>query len=64
MPPFQHTNPAIVISQHLSSEPPAIGAKRPELVGLGPVFAKALARMLVTATSGARISPVTCAAVW
>ena len=25
MPPFQHTNPAIVISQHLSSDPPAIG---------------------------------------
>jgi len=44
MPPFQHTNPAIVISQHLSSEPPAIGAKRPELAGLGPVFAKALAK--------------------
>jgi len=44
MPPFQHTNPAIVISQHLSSDPPAIGAKRPELAGLGPVFAKALAK--------------------
>lgn len=44
MPPFQHTNPAIVISQHLSSEPPAIGTKRPELAGLGPVFAKALAK--------------------
>jgi serine/threonine-protein kinase len=44
MPPFQHTNPAIVISQHLSSEPPAIGSKRPELAGLGPVFAKALAK--------------------
>jgi serine/threonine-protein kinase len=43
-PPFQHTNPAIVISQHLSSEPPAIGTKRPELAGLGPVFAKALAK--------------------
>ena len=44
MPPFQHTNPAIVISQHLSSDPPAIGTKRPELAGLGPVFAKALAK--------------------
>ncbi|TGD89300.1 serine/threonine protein kinase [Mycolicibacterium sp. CH28] len=44
MPPFQHTNPAIVISQHLSSDPPAIGAKRPELAGLAPVFAKALAK--------------------
>ncbi len=44
MPPFQHTNPAIVISQHLSSDPPAIGAKRPELACLSPVFAKALAK--------------------
>ena len=44
MPPFQHTNPAIVISQHLSAEPPEIGTKRPELSGLGPVFDKALAR--------------------
>jgi serine/threonine-protein kinase len=44
MPPFQHTNPAIVISQHLTSEPPAIGAKRPELACLSPVFAKALAK--------------------
>ncbi len=44
MPPFQHTNPAIVISQHLSSEPPEIGARRPELSSLGPVFDKALAK--------------------
>lgn len=44
MPPFQHTNPAIVISQHLSSEPPEIGTKRPELSSLGPVFDKALAK--------------------
>lgn len=44
MPPFQHTNPAIVISAHLSSDPPSIGSKRPELAGLGPVFAKALAK--------------------
>ncbi|APE17728.1 serine/threonine-protein kinase [Mycolicibacterium pallens] len=43
-PPFQHTNPAIVISQHLSSEPPPIGVKRPELACLSPVFAKALAK--------------------
>lgn len=44
MPPFQHTNPAIVISQHLSSEPPEIGSRRPELSGLGPIFDKALAK--------------------
>jgi len=43
-PPFAHTNPAIVISQHLGSDPPAIGVKRPELSGLAPVFAKALAK--------------------
>jgi serine/threonine protein kinase, bacterial len=43
-PPFQHPNPAVVISQHLGSKPPAIGAMRPELSGLGPVFAKALAK--------------------
>ncbi|BBY58220.1 serine/threonine-protein kinase [Mycolicibacterium sarraceniae] len=44
VPPFTHTNPAIVISQCLSSDPPAIGAKRPELACLSPVFAKALAK--------------------
>ncbi|MCX2931954.1 serine/threonine-protein kinase [Mycobacterium sp. CVI_P3] len=44
MPPFTHTNPAIVISQHLSSDPPAIGTKRPELACLSPVFARALAK--------------------
>ena len=44
MPPFTHTNPAIVISQCLSSDPPSIGAKRPEVACLSPVFAKALAK--------------------
>jgi serine/threonine protein kinase, bacterial len=43
-PPFQHSNPAVVISQHLTSDPPAIGARRPELSGLGPVFSEALAK--------------------
>jgi serine/threonine protein kinase, bacterial len=43
-PPFAHTNPAVVISQHLSEAPPAIGTKRPELSDLGPVFSKALAK--------------------
>ena len=28
-PLFQHTNPAVVISQHLSTPPPAIGTRRP-----------------------------------
>ena len=43
-PPFQHSNPAVVISQHLSKAPPAIGDRRPELAGLDPVLAKALAK--------------------
>jgi serine/threonine protein kinase, bacterial len=43
-PVFQHTNPAVVISQHLSTPPPAIGTRRPDLRDLGPVFTKALAK--------------------
>lgn len=42
--PFTATNPAIVISQHLSSPPPAVADARPELSQFGPVFAKALAK--------------------
>ncbi|VEG58366.1 protein kinase [Mycolicibacterium aurum] len=43
-PPFQHSNPAIVISQHLTAQPPSIGVHRPELSGLGAAFEKALAK--------------------
>jgi serine/threonine-protein kinase len=43
-PPFHHTNPAVVISQHLSASPPVIGDRRPELAALDPVLAKALAK--------------------
>ncbi|WP_395311354.1 serine/threonine-protein kinase [Mycobacterium sp. AMU20-3851] len=43
-PPFQNSNPAVVISQHLSASPPAIGDRRPELAHLDPVFARALAK--------------------
>jgi serine/threonine protein kinase, bacterial len=43
-PLFQHSNPAVVISQHLTSAPPPIGSRRPELSSLGPVFSKALAK--------------------
>ena len=42
--PFQHTNPAVVISQHLTAPPPAIADRVPELSSLGPVFSKALAK--------------------
>jgi serine/threonine-protein kinase len=43
-PPFQHSNPAVVISQHLTAKPPPIGSRRPELSSLGMVFDKALAK--------------------
>ncbi|WP_137145038.1 serine/threonine-protein kinase [Mycolicibacterium sp. CR10] len=43
-PPFQHSNPAIVISQHLTARPPSIAEHRPELSSLGGVFEKALAK--------------------
>ncbi|AFM19672.1 serine/threonine protein kinase [Mycolicibacterium chubuense NBB4] len=43
-PPFQHSNPAIVISQHLTAQPPSIAEQRPELSGLGGALEKALAK--------------------
>lgn len=43
-PPFSHSNPAVVISQHLSAEPPTIAGHRPDLSGADPVLAKALAK--------------------
>jgi serine/threonine protein kinase, bacterial len=43
-PPFVNTNPAVVISQHLSASPPVLGARHPELSALDPVLAKALAK--------------------
>lgn len=43
-PPFQHSNPAVVISKHLTADPPKIGSRRPELSDLGPVLDRALAK--------------------
>ena len=43
-PPFQNSNPAVIISAHLTATPPELGAIRPELSGLGPVLAKGLAK--------------------
>lgn len=43
-PLFEHSNPAVVISQHLSSSPPALATHRPELAALDAVLAKALAK--------------------
>jgi len=43
-PLFQHGNQAVVISQHISAEPPDIAERRPELAALSPVFRRALAK--------------------
>jgi serine/threonine protein kinase len=42
--PFYHSNPAVVITQHLSAPPPLVSARRPELAGLDGAIAKALAK--------------------
>lgn len=41
---FPHSNPAVVISRHLNATPPALADTRPELGGLDPIFAVALAK--------------------
>lgn len=43
-PPFAHSNPAVVISAHLSAEPPTVAEYRPDLSGADPVLARALAK--------------------
>ncbi|SBS73207.1 Serine/threonine-protein kinase PknF [uncultured Mycobacterium sp.] len=43
-PPFQHSNPAVVISQHLSALPPSLAEHRPELADLDPALRKALSK--------------------
>jgi serine/threonine-protein kinase len=43
-PPFQHSNPIAVISQHLHEDPPRLSDFRPELAELDEVFFRALAK--------------------
>ena len=43
-PPFQHSNPIAVISQHLHQESPRLSDFRPDLAHLDDVFRKALAK--------------------
>jgi serine/threonine protein kinase len=42
--PFQHSNPAVVITHHLSAPPPSVSERRPELADLDAVIAKAMAK--------------------
>jgi Protein kinase domain len=43
-PPFPDSNSAVVISHHLSSQPPRISERRPDLAHLDAVLARALAK--------------------
>ena len=43
-PPFASTNPAVVIGNHLSSEPPRLGAMRADLGSIDNALAKAMAK--------------------
>jgi len=43
-PPFQHSNPVAVISQHLHDDPPRLSDHRPDLAHLDDVFFRALAK--------------------
>jgi serine/threonine protein kinase, bacterial len=42
--PYQNSNAAVVITQHLSAPPPLIGERHPELAGLNDVITKVLAK--------------------
>ncbi|WP_372516939.1 serine/threonine protein kinase [Mycobacterium szulgai] len=42
--PYDSANLAVVISQQITAEPPSIGARRPDLAALDPVFATAMAK--------------------
>ncbi|HUH71570.1 MAG TPA: serine/threonine-protein kinase [Mycobacterium sp.] len=43
-PPFRHSNPIAVISQHLHEDPPRLSDYRPDLAHLDEMFCKALAK--------------------
>ncbi|MCV7092314.1 serine/threonine protein kinase, partial [Mycobacterium interjectum] len=53
-PPFQHSNPIAVISQHLHEDPPRLSDYRPELAHLDDVFFKALAKQPADRFDGCR----------
>jgi serine/threonine-protein kinase len=43
-PPYQHSNPVAVISQHLNAAPPKLADRRPDLAHLDQVLSTALAK--------------------
>ena len=59
-PLFPHPNPAVVISRHLSTAPPALGNTRPELATLDPVLAAALSKNPDDRFARCRLRPGAC----
>jgi serine/threonine protein kinase, bacterial len=43
-PPYVDSNPAVVITKHLTAPAPSLGQRRPALVGLDPALARAMAK--------------------
>ena len=43
-PPYADSNPAVVITKHVAAPVPSLGQRRPELAGLDPVLARAMAK--------------------
>jgi serine/threonine-protein kinase len=43
-PPYVDSNPAVVITKHCMAPPPSLRQRRPELAGLDPVLARAMAK--------------------
>jgi serine/threonine protein kinase, bacterial len=43
-PPYVDSNPAVVITKHVAAPVPSLEERRPELAGLDPVLAKAMAK--------------------
>jgi serine/threonine protein kinase, bacterial len=43
-PPYWHSNPVVVIGQHLHAAPPKLSDHRPDLAAFDDIFAKALAK--------------------
>ncbi|MBI3228590.1 MAG: serine/threonine protein kinase [Mycolicibacterium cosmeticum] len=42
--PYADSNPAVVITRHVTAPAPSLGARRPDLRGLDPVLARAMAK--------------------
>ena len=62
--PFQHSNPAVVITQHLSAPPPHISERRPELAASTAPSPRRSPKARATATRPARTSRRRWAASW